>query len=93
MFKETKVGAKLTELTTRRVIVLVMSIMFSIPIFDVATYLEGEYSYDNGLSLVQMFENDTSIYMQESLSLYLDYHKDLRTPVVFINFTYTNETF
>jgi len=31
--------------------------------------------------------------MTESLSLYLDYHKDLRTPVVFINFTYTNETF
>jgi len=34
---------------------LVMSIMFSIPIFDVNTYLEGEVSYNNGLSLVQMY--------------------------------------
>lgn len=46
----------MTDLTTRRVIVLVMSIMFSIPIFDVGTYLEGEYSYDNGLAFVQMYE-------------------------------------
>jgi len=29
--------------------------------------------------------------MNEALSIYLDFHKDQRTPVVHINFTYTNE--
>jgi hypothetical protein len=50
IFKETKVGTLLSELTTRRVIILVMSIMFSIPIFAVETYFDNVVSYDIGLS-------------------------------------------
>jgi len=51
---ETKVGAKLSDLTTRRVIILVMSIMFSIPIFSVETYTEPSVSYDVGLGYVNL---------------------------------------
>lgn len=54
-FVETKVGAKLSDLTTRRVIVLVMSIMFSIPIFTVDTYYDPTVSFDTGLGYVQMY--------------------------------------
>ena len=50
--KETKVGAKLSDLTTRRVIVLVMSIMFSIPLFDVGTYIDSTTSFDVGLGYI-----------------------------------------
>lgn len=50
VLKETKMGAKLSDLTTRRVIVLVMSIMFSIPLFGGETYLDSVTSYDNGLA-------------------------------------------
>ena len=44
----------LSELTTRRVIILVMSIMFSIPIFAIETYYDSVVSYDNGLGSVYM---------------------------------------
>lgn len=36
---ESKVGKKLSEITTRRVIVLVLIMLFSQPIFSVSTYM------------------------------------------------------
>jgi len=42
--EESKVGKKLSDLTTRRVIILVLSMLFSVPVFSVATY--GD-SYDS----------------------------------------------
>lgn len=36
--KESKVGKKLSDLTTRRVIMLVLAMMFAVPIFTVSTY-------------------------------------------------------
>ena len=42
---ESKVGKKLSEYTTRRVIVLVLAMLFSVPVFTVSTYLEEPNSY------------------------------------------------
>ena len=55
VFKETKVGTMLSDLTTRRVIILVMSIMFSLPIFAIETYHDDVVSYDIGLYHIHIF--------------------------------------
>lgn len=49
---ESKVGKKLSEITTRRVIVLVLIMLFSQPIFSVSTYMQEPNSYDYGLNLI-----------------------------------------
>jgi hypothetical protein len=46
--EETLVGKKLSDLTTKRVIMLVMSIMISIPIFSPDTYYSAPTSYEHG---------------------------------------------
>ena len=50
---ESKVGKKLSEITTRRVIILVLIMLFSQPIFSVSTYMQEPNSYDYGLNLIQ----------------------------------------
>ena len=49
MFEETKVGKKLSDLTTKRVIILILSIMISIPIFSTDTYFPEYSSYQSGV--------------------------------------------
>ncbi len=43
--EESKVGKKLSDLTTRRVIILVLAMMFSQPLFTLTTYIEEHSSY------------------------------------------------
>ena len=47
-FQETNVGKRLSDLTTKRVISLVLSIMISIPLFSVDTYFVEYTSYQSG---------------------------------------------
>lgn len=42
-------GKKLSDLTTKRVISLVLSIMISIPFFSISTYLDPYTSYESGI--------------------------------------------
>ena len=64
-------------------IILVMSIMFSIPIFSPETYMDAVVSYDMGLNSIYMyiyfiyftrFTNSTDDYISASMEAYLDYH-------------------
>lgn len=55
MPKESKVGKKLSDLTTRRVIILVLAMMFSVPLFTLTTYKPENTSYELGLTLVDKF--------------------------------------
>ena len=45
----------LSDLTTRIVIILAMTIIFSIPIFAIETYHDDVVSYDIGLSYTYIF--------------------------------------
>lgn len=48
--QETKVGKKLSDLITRRVIVLVLSMLLSVPVFSDTSYLDDNQSFELGLS-------------------------------------------
>lgn len=47
--KETKISKKLSDLTTKRVITLIFSVMISIPFFSRETYDEDITSFETGL--------------------------------------------
>jgi hypothetical protein len=46
---ETKVGKLLSDLTTKRAIMVMFSIMISIPLLDYLTYFSDMCAYDTGL--------------------------------------------
>ena len=50
--EDSKVGKKLSDLTTRRVIMLVLAMMFSVPAFTISTYKEENISFTFGLELL-----------------------------------------
>lgn len=51
---ESKVGKKLSEFTTRKVVILVLVMLFTSPIFSVSTYLEEPNSYNYGLEMIKI---------------------------------------
>ncbi len=53
--EESKVGKKLSDLTTRRVILLVLAMLFSVPVFTVSTYVSDYNGYKVGLQLMSEY--------------------------------------
>jgi hypothetical protein len=53
--EESKVGKKLSELTTKRVIILVLGMMFGLPLFTVNLYEDENTSFEFGLELMNKF--------------------------------------
>jgi hypothetical protein len=47
---------KLSELTTRRVIMLVLGIMFTVPVFTISTYRDESIMFDFGLSILASYD-------------------------------------
>lgn len=45
MFKETNVGKKLSDLTVQRLICIVIGIIFTIPLFNIDTYVTNNIYY------------------------------------------------
>ena len=60
--KESHVGRKLSDLTTRRVIVIVLIMMFSVPILSLDTYIEEPNSFEYGLNLIRAYTKGTDGY-------------------------------
>ena len=49
-------GKRLSDLTTRRVIILVLAMLMSVPVFSDTTYQDDNTSYDMGLKLIKIYE-------------------------------------
>lgn len=79
--EELKVGKKLSDLTTRRVIVLVLSMMFSVPVLTLTTYKDENNSFKFGLEMINNYTPYTYAF-NASVQNYLDEHTALRTPVI-----------
>lgn len=52
MPEESKVGKKLSDLTTKRLIIVVLAMLFSVPLFDTDTYNEVPDANLFGLELL-----------------------------------------
>ena len=84
--KESHVGQKLSDLTTRRVIVIVLIMMFSIPILSLDTYRDTPNSFKYGLQLIARYDalgNTAGSTM--AFNSFIEEHEDTRNPVVSVN--------
>ena len=80
--EESNVGHRLSELTTKRVILLVLGMMFVLPLFSNSMYVDENSSYVYGLKLLdRVSETDSLDIVWEN---FLQQHENLFTPVIFI---------
>jgi hypothetical protein len=80
--EESKVGKKLSDLTTRRVLILVIMMLLCVPLFTLSTYKEENTYFEYGLDLVGKYANDTSASTFTTLyESYIDEHKGIPMPI------------
>jgi hypothetical protein len=83
---ESKVGKKLSDLTTRRVILLVLAMMFSVPAFTISSYKNENNSFLFGLNLIHAYSDKSgeSGFMN-AFQAFREEHTDIRTPLILLN--------
>ena len=86
--KESVVGKKLLDYTTRRVIVLVLAMLFSVPLFSVGSYLDDPNSYSYGLTLIKQLKPWTTG-GQYAFNDTIELQRELNTPLIKL---YVNNT-
>jgi len=69
--QESKVGKKLSDLTTRRVIILVLAMLFSVPLLSVGTYMAIPDSYSFGLTLLSTLPTGSTSFTT-TFDIYVD---------------------
>jgi hypothetical protein len=81
--EESRVGKKLSDLTTRRVILLVLAMMFSVPAFTITTYKDENNSFVFGLELINAFPKDSAGFVA-AFNSYKEEHIAIRTPLILL---------
>lgn len=79
--QESKVGKKLSDLTTRRTIILVLAMLFSVPLFSESTYLQDPDPFTISLTMLSQYPIGTEEF-EEVRSLVWDEMRSLRTPII-----------
>ncbi|OMJ79003.1 hypothetical protein SteCoe_21086 [Stentor coeruleus] len=81
--EESNVGKELSELTTRRVIMLVLGVLFGVPFFMNSFYTDDNTSYEYGLQVMDKLVEDYTQFRM-SWESYIDGHKDLKTALIYL---------
>lgn len=80
--EESQVGKKLSDLTTRRVIVLVTLMLLLVPLFTINTYKKEDEYFEYGLDILGNFSHDMSSSAYKTLyTSYIKEHKDVASPI------------
>jgi hypothetical protein len=83
--EESKVGKQLSEVTTRKVIIMVLVVMLSVPLFSVSTYITETKSFQLGLDFIATFDDDyNGTAFSNAFNSYRDFHSTLRTPIFYV---------
>jgi class 3 adenylate cyclase len=88
--EESKVGKRLSELTTRRVVILILLMLFCLPLFEIVTFLDQYQSHEYGLqAIIDMYDNtytlDTPSYYEDSITEYIVQHENDDTyPLIYL---------
>lgn len=82
--EESKVGKKLSDLITRRVIVLVLAMLLSVPIFSDTTYLADDSSFDMGMRILDSYAvGDESF--NTCFQSFITQQSQIVTPLILVN--------
>ena len=82
--KESHVGQQLSDLTTRRVITIVLIMMFSVPILSLDTYIEDPSFFQYGLQLISKFDKNSEGF-NKSFNSFISQADKTRNNVVSLN--------
>lgn len=83
--EESKIGKTLSDVTTKTVIIMVLVVMLSIPLFSFNTYADETTSFQIGLDYIALYNSDPNgTSFQISYDSYYTRHKDIDTPLVFL---------
>jgi hypothetical protein len=77
---ESRVGKKLSDRTTKRVILLVLTMLLILPLFEANFYIDSFKSWDYGPKMLDAW-GDTPGY-QQAVDEFIDYHEDRRRPII-----------
>lgn len=88
---ESKVGKKMSEVTMKRLIVIVLTLLFILPLLDSSFYYTEMYSWDFGVSELESFLNDGGF--DQVKDRFLTYHEGDLRPVVYLEYTDKTGTF
>jgi len=67
--KETKIGQKITEATSKKIIILVLIIMISIPIFNLDTYVIDYNYFQSSIDTLHLLVNQDGFTVDDQLFL------------------------
>lgn len=81
--EQSKVGKKLSEMTTKRVISLVLVMMFLLPLFSTNLWLADNTSYQFGLEVIDAFVGQPEDFLR-AWEFYIEEHKDLDLPLIYL---------
>lgn len=79
---ESKVGKKLSDLTTSRVIILVLSMMIGIILFNSSFYYESNKSMDLGIKIFKTFDKDDPN-LKLTFDIYVKEHINISAPILY----------
>lgn len=80
--EESKVGRKLSDLTTKRVLVLVILMLLFVPIFTINTYKDENTYFKFGLDLLDGFSDNMANTTYKNLfSSYIEEYKVVQIPI------------
>lgn len=84
MNKESKVGQKLGDLTTKKMIIIILAMLFSVPLFDVNSYINPPSSYEIGLDYIAAFpEGSTGFNI--AMANYIEEELLSITPIIYVS--------
>lgn len=81
--EESKIGKKLTELTTKRVIILVLSMIIGIIVFNSSFYYSTLNSIDFGMKIFNEISNPDDPTFSRLFNAYIDIHRNISTPILY----------
>lgn len=80
--EESKVGQKLSDLTTRRVLILIILMLLLVPLFSISTYKEENVYFEYGLNLIEDYTGDMeSLRLTSLFATYVTRHSDIPMPI------------
>ncbi len=86
--QESKVGKKLSDLTTRRVIILVLAMMIGIILFNSSFYYSTVTSMDFGIKIFNDFDNYSDPNFNLTFDIYVSEHMNISSPIIFAQVGY-----
>jgi hypothetical protein len=91
--EESKVGKKLSDLTTKRLIIVVLAMLFSVPVFDTATFITPPTSYTFGLELMAAYQVGSDGFNM-AFDYYVQEEVKTNTPLILVSaLNYTWDSF